>query len=716
MRTITNILLYAVVLLSASGTLSQTQTSSLFTGQQSHAVAELHLVPQPGHIEIAGAPFRVSTSTRIFISAAHAKEDRTAADMLGQEIVARGHRKLRVQAVPGLSSAPGIYLLREGDRGAQHALTTMRASRIPAEKDNRELHLQSYYLHADAQRILVIAPAGQGLFYGVQTLRQLLRTQGEELICPGVTIHDSPAMQWRGVHVDISRGPIPTLEYMKKQIRRLSEYKINLYALYMENVFEYQQHPLIAPPDALTSAEVKELVTYASEYYITLVPEQQSFGHLHNVLRNELYTGMAETPHGHVLAPDDPDSYKLILSFYSELAPLFPGPFFHIGSDETFELGTGKSKARAEQEGLGRVYLEHLQRIYELMKPYHKRLMFWGDIAVKYPQLLGILPKDMIAVPWNYDVAPNYDNLIKPFRDAGMEVFVSPGVDNWNKIFPNLDDAYVNIRNFTRDGQKYSSPGQLNTIWNDDGESLLDISWPALLFGAACGWQSGESSIPDFQSAYDWAFYRNSEQSFNLIIKNLQAANSALTHVGLGSARNEAFWTNPFTPSGVAYAQKAMPAAHELRLAAENALVSLSRSGERAHANTDTLTVLTLAAKRLDLLGMKIQYTREINRFYWDAFQNQKEENRVEQDLEEIAEIDGRLQDLRDATTELRSLYSAAWKEEYRPYWLDNVLIRYENLAGVFQREINEVLAARRQYYDSHTLPAPEQLGFYWKQ
>jgi hypothetical protein len=57
---------------------------------------------------------------------------------------------------------------------------------------------------------------------------------------------------------------------------------------------------------------------------------------------------------------------------------LFSAPLFHIGSDETFELGRGQSQARAKEVGLGRIYLEHLKRVSEIMKPYNKRLMFWG--------------------------------------------------------------------------------------------------------------------------------------------------------------------------------------------------------------------------------------------------------------------------------------------------------------------------------------------------
>ena len=85
--------------------------------------------------------------------------------------------------------------------------------------------------------------------------------------------------------------------------------------------------------------------------------------------------------------------------------------------------------------------------------------MFWGDIAVKYPQLLTILPKHMIAVPWDYDAKPSYDAILKPYKDAGLRIMVAPGANDWNVIWPELDVAYVNIRNFVRDGQKVGAIG-----------------------------------------------------------------------------------------------------------------------------------------------------------------------------------------------------------------------------------------------------------------
>lgn len=633
--------------------------------------------------------------------------------MVAEEIEAATGHKLKIATARSIPKSKAIYLARTGDD--ERLLPTLDAIGLAIDDKFDE---EGYALDANKERIIIAAPTGQGLFYGAQTLRQLIGRGGDDRSSvPAVAIKDWPTMRWRGVHDDISRGPVPTLDYMKKQIRTIASFKLNLFSLYIEHVFDYQSHPLIGPKEgALNAAEVKELVEYARAYYVTILPEQQAFGHLHHILKNEAYSDLAETPHGHVLAPVNEKSYALIKDIYAELVPQFPGPLFHIGADETWELGRGQTKARADEVGLGRVYLEHLKRVAEIMKPYKKRLMFWGDIAMKYPELLNILPKDVIAVAWNYGPAPQFDNLLKPYKDAGLELFVSPGANNWNLIFPNLDVAFINIKNFVRDGQKYGALGMLNTTWDDDGEALFAMTWPAIVFGAACSWQQGESSIEGFKSKYDWAFYRNEDNSFREAIQNLARAHSLLQEVKAGNAQNDAFWSDPFSEPGAKYAQKAQPVAHELRLAAERALESLYRNRAKARMNQDTLDCLTFAALRLDLLGMKIQFASEISKYYWDAYLNMSDQSRVTRNLREIVGVNARLQDLRDATTRLSGLYSDLWLKENRPYWLGNVQVRYDNLAGMFQSKIQSVQMALQQYREQSTLPTPQQMGFFIRQ
>jgi hypothetical protein len=83
--------------------------------------------------------------------------------------------------------------------------------------------------------------------------------------------------------------------------------------------------------------------------------------------------------------------------------------------------------------------------------------------------------------------------------------------------------------------------------------------------------------------------------------------------------------------------------------------------------------------------------------------------------MDEIVDINGRLQSLRDAITEVRKMYVEGWSRENLPYWRDNVLVRYDNLTAEVQQKIVVVQAAQRQYWTSKTLPAPESLGFFLK-
>jgi hexosaminidase len=702
--------------------------------QVNDASRSLKVLPAPKEVRMGEGKFEIKPSTTILISNS---EDRIAAEMLQTEIHDRAGLKLAIEHVTAAPRTTGnISLGRLTDRGLQAHLETQGI------KSENDLGSQGYVLRVTPSGVIVAGRSAQGLFYGAQTLRQLLREQEEggaganaalasragvpapheQLAIPSLTIRDWPSMEWRGVQDDISRGPILTLDYLKMQIRTLAEYKINLLGFNMEHVFDFQTQPLVAPKEAaLTPAEIKELVEYAGTYYITLLPEQQAFGHLHQFLKYEVYSDLAETPHGHVLTPTNPKTYDFIRQVYGEVVPLFPGPLFHIGSDETFELGLGQTKTLADQEGLGRVYFEHLQKVFEIMRPYHKQLMFWGDIAVKYPELLTILPKDMIAVPWDYDPKPSYEDIITPYTNAGLRVVVSPGAGNWGAIWPDLDSAFVNIRNFVRDGQKHGAIGTLNTTWNDDGEALVDMTWPALVFGAAASWQAGESNIDVFKSSYDWAFYRNNNnnkddgRTFAGVIENLDRAHTLLAGLKVGNASHELFWTDPFSEYGANTAAKVLPVTHDLRLSAEHAAETLMLNRAKAHLHPETLDDMLLAAWHLDTLGLKIQFTSEISHYYSDAYLNQTDKTRAQSDLDEIVDINGRLQSLRDAITEMRKRYAEGWARENQPYWLDNVLVRYDNLAAEVQAKIVLVQAAQRQYWTTKALPAPEQLGFFLK-
>src|SRR6185503_5913911 len=243
-----------------------------------------------------------------------------------------------------------------------------------------------------AHEMVVRAGTAAGIFYGAQTVKQLIRGSGKDAVLLVPTIRDWPAMAHRGISDDWSRGPMPNMEFLKREIRTLAAYKYNIFSPYFEHTFAYASTPVAAfPGGAMTPEQGKELVEYAAKYHITIIPEQEAFGHLHHVLKFEEYAKLGETPHGAVLAPGDAGSLPQIRDWFTELAKVFPGPYAHIGADETDQLGLGRTHDEVAQQGLGKVYLDFLGKIHEELAPLHKRLLFWGDIAENSPDLVGTL-------------------------------------------------------------------------------------------------------------------------------------------------------------------------------------------------------------------------------------------------------------------------------------------------------------------------------------
>src|SRR5690606_23013754 len=105
----------------------------------------------------------------------------------------------------------------------------------------------------EPDRIIVASGTPTGVFYGVQTLKQLLRAYAHDSRLPAMKVVDWPDLRYRGTMDDISRGPVPTLSYMKEQIRRMAELKLNVFTHYVEHVVRTDQHPEFAPPDGSLS-------------------------------------------------------------------------------------------------------------------------------------------------------------------------------------------------------------------------------------------------------------------------------------------------------------------------------------------------------------------------------------------------------------------------------------------------------------------------------
>jgi hexosaminidase len=669
---------------------------SVFLATSSAAQTDLHLIPQPREMQVEGS---VSLPA-ITIARPTNAEDRFAALDLANTLKDRGIRVVSGETGPG----PRVVLMRADASAAQSVLRRHSITLDPAMRD------EGYVITPDGNRIVVIGATAAGVFYGAQTVKQIVSGDGDQARLYRATIRDWPAMRYRGFHDDISRGPVPTLDFQKKQIRTLAAYKVNFFSPYFEHTLAYDSNPLIAPPGgAMTHADVKELVAYAANYHVDIVPEQEAFGHLHHALKYEIYSPLAETPHGHVLAPGQAGSLPFIKQMFAEIDSLFPSRFVHLGADETFELGRGQTADRVKTVGIGVVYLDFLKQIADALRPSGKKLLFWGDVALSSPELVTTIPKDLIAVPWTYGADTSYVRFIAPFRNAGMETWVAPGVSSWNRVYPNNANALVNIQGFVRDGQRLGATGMINTSWDDDGESLFNQTWYGDLFGAAAAWQAGESSIDAFASSYGRVFHGDLSGKIDEAQRRLSAAQALLSNAKVGDASNYLFWLDPWTDEGRSMAQRIRPYTHDLRILAESTLVLIAQAEPKITRERDAIEAMKLGARKMDFIGMKFQFADEVVAMYDRAADTTSKS--PGRDLADITGVNGRLQDLRDGYSLIRDEYEKAWLRENRPYWLHNVLARYDLTTQLWIERADRINLARQEWYRTRKLPAAESLG-----
>lgn len=376
---------------------------------------------------------------------------------------------------------------------------------------------ESYHLSVTADGVRITGSDAAGAFYGVCTLIQLVQMHGASL--PRLEITDWPDFPARGVMLDISRDKVPTMETLYALIDMLAGWKINQVQLYTEHTFAYRNHRTVwenASP--ITAEEILALDVYCKERFIELVPNQNSFGHMHRWLMHEKYTWLGETDVGITtpwgskqeypfsLSPAVPGTLPFLEELFAELLPNFTSRMFNIGADETFDLGAGRSKALVDEKGKGRVYLDFLLEIYQRVKAHGCTMQFWGDIINQYPDLVPELPKDVIALEWGYEANHDFPGKSALFAQSGIPFYVCPGTSSWVTIAGRTDNATGNIRSAVENGLKFGAIGVLNTDWGDLGHwQTLPVSYLGFAYGAALSWSNETNTdidLPAVLSAF----------------------------------------------------------------------------------------------------------------------------------------------------------------------------------------------------------------------
>jgi hexosaminidase len=464
-------------------------TASAFAAADEPAAHPGQLIPLPVSVQYTGGIFHFSKKTAIYYQQNHPELKKSALFLARLMRPSTGYR------------LPLVATNKKPAKGSVY-LTLI---------DRQDLGNEGYLLTITRKGILLSAYRPAGIFRGIQTLRQLLPAQIENKKrqnlswrVPTVTITDFPAYAYRGAMLDVSRHFFG-VKTVKKLIDLMALYKLNVLHLHLSDDqgwrIAIKSWPDLAKIGGssevgggkggyYTQQQFKELVQYAADRYITIVPEIDMPGHIHAALasyanlncdnrRKKLFTGIKVG--FSTLCVHKEITYRFLDDVIGEIAALSPGPWFHIGGDE--------SHATPKKD-----YLPFIEKVQKIVHAHGKKVIGWDEIAQTPLQ-----PGTMVQ----YWAHKKY--ALEAVRQ-GAKIILSPGDRTYLDM--KYDSAttlglhwagYVNVKKAYDWNPATLIPGVPKTaiagieapLWSETITSLKDIEYmvfPRLIGDAEIGW------------------------------------------------------------------------------------------------------------------------------------------------------------------------------------------------------------------------------------
>lgn len=457
----------------------------------------------------------------IYLYQSAGDEDRFAASLLRDEIKQLFDYDLIVQLVQSYEdlSFPTIVL---GIPSEDVGFADFCSSLPSLEKNNS----QAYVLDIKKNLITISGGGSAGLFYGVQTLIQLMEdAKWKNAKIAGMTIQDWPELELRWVHYNYFFH-LDRYEYIKESIQKLAKYKVNGIVFEFEDRFKYESHSFVAAPISLTPEQVKELTLFAHNYHIDIVPLVQGFGHAAYLLKHEELKHLREDPNIYQsFCPLKEETYEFIFDLFRETIEATPGvKYFHVGADEVRVMGKCPlcSKKKEEIGELG-LHLVWLNKVQDFMKENERTLVYWDDMPLKQAgiytpthkdefdsvtwaegtgklsNIMDKFPQDGVFMRWNYELG-RYDGNIKMldwYKQNNFNAMVATAVIGDWPLIPKYDEMPENIKSYVTLAAEKGVLGELCTAWGDDSGNHFEIYWLGFLASADYAWSSSSPATLD---------------------------------------------------------------------------------------------------------------------------------------------------------------------------------------------------------------------------
>lgn len=434
---------------------------------------------------------------------------------------------------------------------------------------------EGYVLEITDKGVVITSRDTAGLFYGCQTLEQLLEDSRDfNRVIPPMKITDYPELAYRAVHFD-TKHHLDRMEYYYKAIDRLSRYKVNAVIWEIEDKLRFTRRPEIGAPNAISKQEMQALCKYAKERNVEISPLVQGLGHAGFVLKH--HWELRENPASDwEFCPADPRTYELQFDLYLDALDAMPyGKYLHVGGDEITAIGIDE-RCKATGKTAFELQMMWLQKVCQFATEHGRTPIFWDDMPLKYAgvwsvilsdlsgeelekkwnaekldKAIALFPKECVYMRWNYGDAtkPAHMKLLNWYRDKGLKVMAATAASSGNStILPREDSKIGFIRGFSKLVEENKLEGILATAW-DDASPHLETVWRGFIAQGEYGWNPGGRDVEEFKAAHgqrEFGFYP--ADSLMCFLNELEKAayffDGALVTSG---RRNPAWGTGNFT-------------------------------------------------------------------------------------------------------------------------------------------------------------------------
>lgn len=411
------------------------------------------------------------------------------------------------------------------------ATNVIRLAIVPgtvATKADPQIDKQAYRLRASDGLVEITGNGEPGLFYGVQTLLQLMkRDAAGRLTVPKGSIEDWPAMQLRFLHWDTKHHQ-DRIETLKRYLDWSARFKANMIAFELEDKFEYPSHPVIGAPGAFTTAELQEIVNYGLERHIQVVPNIQAPAHLAYVLKHPEFAHLKADGNNYMSDLCDPRTYDLIFSMYDDVIKATKGvDYFYVSTDEVYYAGIGdRCTVPYNEENRSLKWVEFVKRAHEHLSKQGRRMLIWAEYPL-LPEHVKMLPPDII------DGVIGEEEYLATENQMGMRQLGYVSMQGAEFLFPNhlnhqsrggvarghLDGAFQYLA--TGRYRRGNPIGVFGAAWGDSGlhNETFWLGWSAV---AQWGWNPGKTQPAQHAAEFMRLYYGPRSEGMLEIYRSMQ--------------------------------------------------------------------------------------------------------------------------------------------------------------------------------------------------